>query len=87
MKDPLTVDEDILFYAFRYALGRKSHASSTVAHNIAQNLSKMKDADIKAYVREIEECQDYGMEIDKQQWLILRNKLVEELNMRDTHQN
>lgn len=30
----VTVEEDILFYAFRYALGRRTYAAGTVVDNI-----------------------------------------------------
>lgn len=89
MNEPLSVSKDVLFFAFRYALTRSTYASLTIAANIKDNLPLMDDAEIRAYVREIEELETEGfgrfaMEMDRVAWLTLRNVLTVELNQRET---
>lgn len=66
------VPEDILVYAFRYALGRQSYAVSDVASELrAHSLSisnKMKALMVKE-IRKAESENALGMEMDRQEWM------------------
>lgn len=81
----IKVDNDILFFAFRYALGRKSIAPTTVMTNIICNLKNISDNDLNRYILEIKECNDYGMDIDKKNWLNLKKEIENELNYREKY--
>lgn len=83
MDKKLKVDRDVLFFAFRYALGRKSFAPSTVTANIKANINEISTGDIRAYIKEIEECVNFGMEMDKQHWLNFKSELESEINKRN----
>lgn len=78
----LKVDRETLFFAFRYALGRMSYAPITVIDNIKANIDNISTGDIKAYIKEINECQNFGMEMDKIEWLKFKDYLEEELRKR-----
>jgi hypothetical protein len=65
-------DEDILFYAFRYALGRSTYAVSVVVRNILCNWKELSDNN-KEMIKE--EILDYrkrnglcGMQMDDDEW-------------------
>lgn len=75
----IKVKHDILIYAFRYALGRMTYAPVSVMDAIKDNLSELKDDDIHLYIKEIEECENYGMEMDKKEWLVFKDFLEKEL--------
>jgi hypothetical protein len=79
------VDRDILFYAFRYAIGRQTFAPTTVMENIKCNIKNVSVGDIKAYIREIKEQESYGygMECDKRDWLSFIDYLENELLVRE----
>lgn len=81
MGKAIQVDREILFFAFRYALGRKSYAPLVIENNIKANIENIDINEIKAFIREIAECEDYGMDMDKQHWTsfkaYLENVLVE----------
>lgn len=68
----MVIDEDILFYAFRYALGRSTYAVSTVVNNILNNW-KFLDNRVKGLMKK--EILDYrkrnglcGMQMDDDEW-------------------
>lgn len=83
MDKNLSVDREVLFYAFRYALGRMSYAPTTVMDNIKSNIDKISEGDLTSYIREIEECQHYGMEMDERHWLSFKKFLEDELKKRE----
>lgn len=83
MEKTLKVDREILFFAFRYALGRMSYAPSTVMDNIKENIDKISTGDIQAYIREIGECENYGMTMDETHWLDFKVYLENELKNRE----
>ena len=60
---------DILTYAFRYALGRQSYAPSTVADIIINNWDYLSDGDKMLYKREILQCDNLGMDFDRDNWM------------------
>lgn len=78
------VDREILFFAFRYALGRMSYAPSTVTDNIKANINNVSTSDIEAYIKEIKEHTNYGMEMDKTHWLNFVKYLEIELEKRNS---
>lgn len=75
----MRVDSDILFYAFRYALGRMTYAVSTVAESIIKNWDEL-DVNRQSLIhKEIQEAFDnnnYGMEMDKNTWQKVLNLKV-----------
>lgn len=76
------VDREMIFFAFRYALGRMSYAPSTVTDNIKANIDEISTGDIEAYIKEIKETTNYGMEMDKKHWLGFVEYLEKELEKR-----
>lgn len=76
------VDREVLFYAFRYALGRMSYAPITVMDNIKANIKDLSTGDISAYIKEIDGCEHFGMQMDEISWLEFKDYLVKELNTR-----
>lgn len=83
MDNNIMVDRDIMIYAFRYALGRQSFAPVTVVENIKHNIDKISDNDLKLYIKEIKEFENYGMEFDKAHWLSFVSYLEKELKSRE----
>lgn len=73
----------MLMFALRYALGRKSTAPQIVVENITANIDNISSDEIQAYIKEIDECKDYIMEIDKRTWLDFKSYLMKELNKRN----
>lgn len=78
----MQVNKDILFYAFRYSLGRMTFAPVEVMEAIIHNINKISDGDLRKYIEEIKECKDYGMESDRQDWLSFVKYLERELENR-----
>ena len=76
------VDRFILMFALRYVLGRKTTASQIVVDNIKANIDKIPSDEIQAYIKEIEECKNYGMEMDRRVWMDFKTYLQDELNKR-----
>jgi D-mannonate dehydratase len=83
MEKEFKVSGEILFYAFRYALGRMTYAPTSVMDNIKANIKDISTADIEKYIKEIKECKEYGMEIDRQNWLSFLDYLKSELDTRE----
>lgn len=72
------VPEDILFYAFRYALGRMTYAVAGVASEIrAHNptLTKKTRALIIKEIKEAYKADGLGMDMDRKEWLKTLNIL------------
>ena len=83
MDKDLKVDRHVLAFAFRYAMGRRSTAPCIVADNIKANICNISSGEIELYIKEIDECENYGMEMDKRLWLDLRELLCDELRKRN----
>lgn len=81
------VDRNIIIYAFRYALGRQSYAPSIVTDTIKNNIESISEDDISLFIREINECSDYGMNIDKEHWYSFRKYLIKELEKKRKNKN
>lgn len=63
--------EEILVYAFRYALGRMTYSTSTVSNEIISNWDDISASHQKLYQREIEEAIKMGgagMDCDVRNW-------------------
>jgi hypothetical protein len=84
MDKKFLVERDILFYAFRYSLGRMTFAPIIVMENIKANIDNISTDDIKVYIKEIKERENfgYGMECDKRDWLNFVSYLEDEIKRR-----
>lgn len=82
MNKKIIADETILFFAFRYALGRKTTAPSIVIETIMINLKELSTHMLQSCIREINECNNYGMDVDKRNWMNLKNELKKEIRRR-----
>lgn len=80
------VDRNILFFSFRYALGRMSYAPSVVIDNIKCNLDKLPNNEIECYIKEIDEFENYGMDCDIKTWTNFSAFLKNELKDRNSKQ-
>jgi len=78
------VDENIIMYAFRYALGRKTYSVSEVSELLINNWHRFKSHTKEQIIREIEtaiERNEAGMECDVNAWksvLLLEEATKEE---------
>lgn len=70
----MTNKELVYLSAVRYALGRRSYIVRSVVDFLAsQDLSQtLKDAIIK----EIDTCKDLGEDVDKRDWVFLKEELL-----------
>ena len=66
--------QNIYISALRYALGRRSYIVSDTVDTLMK--VELSEQTVGVMIRDIEECEDYGMETDKQDWL----RLLEHLN-------
>lgn len=81
----ISVIPDILFFAFRYALGRRTFAPSIVAMQIKQNIKEMPTDDLKNIDKEIMEAWVVGAlgdEYDVKTWVNLQDTIEAELRLR-----
>ena len=67
------VEKDILWYAFRYALGRMTFAPITVIDNIKRNAHCFEKGDYKRFIKEIKNMDEMsdkalGHQCDKETW-------------------
>ena len=63
----------IYISALRYALGRRSYIVSDTIDTLKK--VELSEQTVGVMIRDIEECEDYGMEMDKQDWLRLLDYL------------
>lgn len=69
---------DVCVCAFRYALGRKSYIVSTIADFLINNKEFLEKKDRELIIKEITEAEEVGrlgMEMDKEDWLKVREEL------------
>jgi len=67
----MKIDEDILFYAFRYALGRKTYAVGQVTDNIIENwleLSQKFKIAVRTEIIRAIDTGNAGMTCDMKRW-------------------
>lgn len=71
-------DLQLLFIAaFRYALGRRSYITSAISDIIQNNVEVLTDNTVKLMIKEIQECENLGMDCDKEVWQYLAKFLEE----------
>jgi len=58
-------------------------ANIIVMDNIKSNIDIISTEDIKAYIKEINECEYFGMDMDKRSWFNFVKYLENELEIRD----
>ncbi len=66
-----TETQDLLVCAFRYALGRRTYITATIADLLIKHKDKFDDNSIHVILRDIKrafETNKYGMEMDKADW-------------------
>lgn len=76
------VEDSILFWAFRYALGRMTYVVGDVGDCIIRNVDVVDEEFKKNVVREIREKEyknELGMEMDKKCWIEVKNILLKSL--------
>ncbi|WP_142828582.1 hypothetical protein [Planococcus soli] len=83
MEQKLAATNDVLFFAFKYALGSSSDASVLVIGTIKENIRSIKEFDLRTYIREIYECRNSGMITDEATWLDFADYLQDELRSRE----
>lgn len=74
--------EDIsamLLSAERYALGRMTYIVQWTCEVIEKNLHLINEKNKKVMIRDIEQCESYGWECDKKEWLKLLEVLKKSL--------
>lgn len=75
----------IVFYAFRYALGRMTYAVHDVATFIMLNTHLLETKDMELMIEEITEAHEQdrlGMSCDVETWLNLQECLINTLKQR-----
>lgn len=71
-------DLQLLFIAaFRYALGRRSYITSAISDIIQNNVDVLTDNTVNLIIKEIRECENLGMDCDKEVWMYLAEFLEE----------
>ena len=87
----------ILFYAFRYCLGRMTYAAGDFCEYATENIRKIGYHELRLMVNEITKADEedtergyvgglysrLGMECDRREWLMLREVIRAELKRRD----
>lgn len=77
----MNLSEDILFYAFRYTLGRMTYAVSTVADEIIRHAHEINGKTRLTMIKEITaaiEKGQAGMDMDVKTWESVVAKLQEQ---------
>jgi hypothetical protein len=81
MRDKVEVPTVIIMYAFRYALGRRTGAPTTISAAIRRNIDSFKEWELRQIIKEIVEYEDYigslGDDCDKVVWM----DLIETINV------
>ena len=84
MDKQFTVEKDIIFYALRYAIGRKTFAPKTVVDNIKNNIDLFSLSDLQMIIEEIKNYGNYdpsyGDECDKNTWFGLVDYLEDRID-------
>ena len=88
---------EIVFYAFRYCLGRMTYAVQDFCEYAKKNIRRIGTQELELMVKEITKadeedtergyvgglCSRLGMECDRRDWLLLREVISTELKRRD----
>lgn len=80
-----TVSVNTLFFAMKYALGRRSSAPSIVATDIIANLDSIDSLDIERFVVEIEKYANSKNTTSEEIWLNLKKDLQLEIKLRKSY--
>ena len=78
----MSYSKDILIYAFRYCLGRKSYAPRLMQEELIKNISAFEDIHIEQMIEEIKECSFEGCYLREFGWQSLIEFLELELEYR-----
>jgi len=70
--------EIIYLCAVRYGLGRRTYITSLISDFLLNK--KLSQQCINTMIENIEECEDYGDNCDKENWIKLLNYLYEKRN-------
>lgn len=76
----------VIFYCFRYCLGRMTYAPSTCSKFIRQNISLIHKKEISLMIKEIDEyeAKDFlGNDCDVKTWKSLQDFLLKEITNRN----
>lgn len=77
--------EALLLYSVRYSLGRMSYAVSDVANMVKKYKKFLTDNTKSVILESIKDQEHYGMDMDKETWMILKTVLEEDLaNVKST---
>ena len=71
--------EDLFISAVRYALGRRTYIVQEHCETVLENIDFFSKRALEVMIRDIEECDNYGWDCDKQSWMTLLNKLKKKL--------
>ena len=64
----IDIEEDIIIYAFRYCLGRKTFAVPTMCDFLKMYWDSLSNKTKSIIKRDIRSCDDLGMAMDKKEW-------------------
>lgn len=88
-------DSEMLFWAFRYCLGRMTYAVSSFCEYATTNIREIERHELELMDKEITEAQEwddehcdlpyhkFGMDCDRRDWLKLREVIRGELKRRE----
>lgn len=68
-------EEEIWISAVRYGLGRRTYITGVISDFMCEKADEMSPKCKHVMKRDIEECDDYGWECDKIEWMKLLDKL------------
>ena len=68
-------EELVWICAVRYALGRRTYVTSCVSNFMIESIPEMSEKTKSIMIRDIEECNDLGMDCDRKNWNNLLKKL------------
>ena len=63
--------------AVRYGLSRRTYITGIITDYLMTK--EIPERDKKVMIRDIEECEDYGMDMDKREWMKLLKYLKKDL--------
>ncbi len=68
-------EQEIWICSLRYSLGRRTYITGVVADFITDKIDELTPKTKSVMIRDIERCDDYGDDCDKESWMKLLNKL------------
>lgn len=75
----MTDYEHILISAIRYALGRMTYIVNLTVDYVLKDIEneKLSDRCLNVIMNDIRDCENYGMDCDKEEWFKLLSKIEE----------